>query len=44
MNMSIYIHIHVTTVNGKKDAMNLKKSKERYMRGFEGKKGRRKMI
>lgn len=25
MNMSIYIHIHVTTVNGKKDAMNLKK-------------------
>lgn len=44
MNMAIYTYMHVTKVNGKKDAMNLKKSKEKYMRGFAGKKGRREMI
>lgn len=36
--------MHVATVNGKKDAMNLKKSKEKHMRGFAGKKGKREMI
>lgn len=44
MNMCMnYIHIYSTTIN-LKEAMNLKKSKERYMESFGGMKGKDKRM
>lgn len=38
-----YVHIHIYVIIMKKEYMNLKKSKERYIEEFEGRKGKGEM-
>lgn len=39
----IYTYKYITTINGQNRAMHLKKSKERYIAVFGGRKGKREM-
>jgi hypothetical protein len=38
--IKVYTYIHGTTINEKKEAIDLKESKKAYVRGFGGRKGR----